>query len=140
MEATALDSACAPDRCLRGEPAEIGQLCLLGRDGAVHRNEPLTFTVAPKGCFSSSCTSVFQVSCTAAVRGTEIVLDPLICIGHRSSDLPCTPDCNGGGRWNCGLDSGLQVGNYTARAGGLSLPFRIPSTIPPGGLCVGSPF
>lgn len=139
MEATALDSACAPNRCLRGEQAEIGQLCLLGQDGAVHRNEPLTFAVVPKGCFSSTCTSVFQVSCVTAVRGSEILLDPLICTGPRN-DLPCTPDCNGGGRWNCALDPGLPVGNYTARAGGLVLPFRIPSTIPPGGLCTGSPF
>jgi hypothetical protein len=141
MEATALDSACAPDRCLRGEQAEVGQLCLLGPGGAVHRNEPLTFRVVPKGCFSSSCTRIVRVSCSAVVRGNEIILDPLICRESTAAPgIPCTPDCNGGGQASCALASGLPVGSYTVRAGGLTLPLRIPTTVPAGGLCVGSPF
>jgi hypothetical protein len=140
MEATALDSACAPNRCLSGEQAEIGQICLLGQGGAVHRNEPLTFRVVPKGCFSSSCTRIVRTSCTTSLRGNEILLDPLICLEPPNTETPCTPDCNGGGQASCRVGTGLPVGNYTARAGGLVLPFRIPSTIPPGGLCTGSPF
>ncbi|HEX2644729.1 MAG TPA: hypothetical protein VHU81_17155 [Thermoanaerobaculia bacterium] len=141
MEATALDSACAPDRCLVGDQAEIGQLCLLGTDGAVHRNEPLTFRVVPKGCFSSSCTRIVQATCTAALRGTEIVLDPLICQQSTAAPgTPCTPDCSGGGQASCTLAAGVPAGNYTVRAGGLTLPVRIPTTVPAGGLCTGSPF
>ncbi|HEX2223875.1 MAG TPA: hypothetical protein VHN15_06695 [Thermoanaerobaculia bacterium] len=139
LKATALDSSCSPSRCLRGEPAEIGRVCLLG---PVRRDQPLTFAVYPKGCFSSSCTLTTHVDCEAVRDGNEVFLDALICLQTNVGTNPCTPDCSGGDRALCGLSAVGQSGggSYVARAGDLRLPFTVPMQVPEGGLCVGDPF
>lgn len=139
LKATALDSSCSPSRCLRGEPAEIGRVCLLG---PVRRDEPLTFAVYPKGCFSSSCTLLTHADCDTVLNGNEVVLSPLICLRTNLGPFGCTPDCGGSDRAVCGLGpvGPSGGGSYVARVGDLRLPFTVPMQVPQGGLCVGDPF
>lgn len=132
LEGTQLDSACGPARCVSGEEAEAGQLCLLG---PIEAGSPARFRVVPRGCFSSSCTTRREVSCSVAARnGSTLVLDSLFCL-QTATTGGCTTDCNGGGFARCS-SAALAAGTYTARLGSLSLTFTVPGP----GVCVGSPF
>ena len=63
---------------------------------------------------------------------------PRFCL-EPTGGVICTADCNGGGFANCSW-GGVEAGSYTATLGGLSVSFTVPSTVPPGGICDGSPF
>ncbi len=130
FQATHVNSLCAADRCPGGQPVDVGSLCV----GAVQAGQPAHFTVTPKGCFSSSCTQVAHAGCAVQRNnGGNLQLDALVCL-QTNTQGPCTPDCSGGGLARC--DSGaLAPGFYTARLGGLELPFNVPTE----GACVSAP-
>ncbi|HEX9944850.1 MAG TPA: hypothetical protein VGG03_22805 [Thermoanaerobaculia bacterium] len=132
LEGTALGGACSPGRCSQGTAAEVGELCVLGplQDGA-----PAMFTVAPKGCFSSSCTQVTHAGCAVERTASGLRLDALFCLQFPDSGT-CPPDCSGGGTARCSSGT-LAAGTYTATLGSLSLTFTVPSEA---GACVGSRF
>lgn len=135
LEATPLATAC-PARCASSEiQAEPGQLCA---KGPIVAGQPVTFQVIPRGCFSSSCTKVVEAGCkVVSQQGTGLRLETHACLEPVGSDLPCTPDCSGGGFVTCPSLGPLAAGTYTVAAGSLSLQLTVPS---PGDVCTGSPF
>ncbi len=123
--------------------APVGRVCVRGTVGEGGATEELVagaavrFQLFPKGCFSSSCSVVREARCdVGAPTGPDVPLTGAFCIG--SVEGPCTPDCSGGGFASC--ERSLDAGAYTATLGGLTLAFTVPSSLPPGGRCVGSPF
>lgn len=130
----------APGTCSQGKAATLGKICVQGPGGSkdLKAGQPVTITVYPKGCMSSSCTKVHSSTCAVAAAGQALAIDGLICLEANSGGGGCTADCNGGGFAKC--DSGaLGAGTWTAKMGGLSLTFKVPSTVDPlGGLCAGS--
>jgi hypothetical protein len=98
------------------------------------------FQLVPEGCFSSSCTKIHEASCMvmpAAPGGFE--LTGTFCLENLEGQQGCTPDCSGGGFATCEV-SGVAAGTYTASINGLMLSFEVPSSLPLGGMCAGSPF
>lgn len=125
--------------------AEIGRVCVrgaVGEGGATEElvvGEAVRFQLFPKGCFSSSCSVVREARCEAgAPTGGALPLTGAFCIGSVGGAGGCTPDCSGGGFASC--ERALEAGAYTATLGGLTLAFTVPSSLPPGGRCVGSEF
>jgi hypothetical protein len=52
----------------------------------------------------------------------------------------CTPDCSGGGHADCESATTLTAGQHTVTLGNLSVTVTVPSMLPFGGSCDGSPF
>jgi hypothetical protein len=132
LDATPLDSGCAAERCSQGTTAGVGHLCVLG---PLQAGQPARFQVRPQGCFSSTCTFIFQAGCAVERNGSELRLDGLFCLGNIPVSA-CTPDCGGGGFAECSSGA-LAAGIYTAKLGGLELAFTVPSAT---GGCVGNAF
>jgi len=132
-----------PGECTMGMLTDVGQLCVRGepvsggeelKDGG-----KLTFQLSPKGCFSSSCTTVYSNYCEVGGPGLQkYVVTANFCIGPNGG-MNCLPDCGGGGFVAC-PDSIAMTGDYMVESGGLSLPFTVPSQLPAGGTCTGTPF
>ncbi|MBK9261199.1 MAG: hypothetical protein IPM54_15515 [Polyangiaceae bacterium] len=122
---------------------EVGQVCVRGE--VQNNQEVLTaggvvkFQVTPKGCFSSSCTVVHEASCTVMPSALGFALTGTFCLGSAGGGQGCTPDCSGGGFANCEA-SGVAAGMYTASVNGVMVSFEVPSSLPLGGVCAGSPF
>lgn len=133
---------CAGGQCTEGDAAPPGKLCVRGTptsEGEVLTGgEPLKVQVHPKGCFSSSCTTIHEASCTATGAGS-INVDALFCLSP-TDDTVCTPDCSGGGFADCATAASLPDGVYTVTMGDLSVTVTVPDTLPFGGLCAGSQF
>ncbi|HEX4965441.1 MAG TPA: hypothetical protein VF173_31815 [Thermoanaerobaculia bacterium] len=129
---TQLGSLCAAGRCFQGSDTAVGELCV---QGPLVAGEPARFTVAPKGCFSTSCTTVRQAGCAVQDDSTNLrlSLDALVCLDVSQAG-PCTPDCSGGGQAQC-ASGPLAAGTYIAHLGALSLTFQVPSDV---GACTGS--
>ena len=141
-----------PGPCVRGRPAAVGRLCVRGKRSASGRdedllaNEPIRFQVFPKGCYSSSCTTVHQARCTVTGGSGgpggkgSFVLDALFCLEDTSAPgVGCTADCNGGRFADCTQLTG--VGLFEVSIDNLKLNFAVPSTTTGlGGHCVGDPF
>ena len=150
LDASPLSGACSTEGCTHGEPAEAGELCVLGRDFPgiptgvleVLPGAPIDFTIRPRGCFSSSCTQVYQLSCAfRPLEGDTLTLLPKMCLAQNDQEgVVCTDDCLGDLQERCIFQDGLAEGTYTVRAGDLELTLPVPSTIPQDGLCVGEPF
>ena len=143
----AVDSAacCATEEtCSEGTATPVATLCVRGtiEGGAetLSADAPVAIQVSPKGCFSSSCTIQYVTSC-AVVAGEEpmsLAATGTFCLAPTSDDV-CTPDCSGGGFAKCDSPA-LAAGDYTVSLEGLTVAFTVPSTLPLGGECVGSPF
>ena len=61
----------------------------------------INLTISPKGCYSSTCTRIKQQVGTAVIdlQNQEIILDArFILLRVSRFPLPCTEDCQGGGR------------------------------------------
>jgi hypothetical protein len=70
----------------------------------------------------------------------DLVVSGGFCLTDTSADQPgCTSDCGGGGTATCDL-APLPDGGYTVKHDTLTVPFTVPSTLPAGGACTGSPF
>ncbi|MBZ0121321.1 MAG: hypothetical protein K8H88_30270 [Sandaracinaceae bacterium] len=126
----AIDGAvCTPEAvarlCIRGTTTASGET--LSADAPVH------VQLYPAGCHSSACTVVDRASCTAALAGTDLTVTGDFCL-HTEGE--CTlPDCSGAGTAECDSSASLPAGDYTARLGGASVQFTVPSTLPFGGAC-----
>jgi len=129
---TQLGSLCDSGRCFQGTAAPTGTLCV---EGPLAVGEPARFTVTPKGCFSSSCTTVRQAGCAVQAEGVDLRLDALVCLDVSTNGI-CTADCSGGGLARC-ASGPLAAGTYTAHLGSLALTFQVPSAA---GSCIGSSF
>lgn len=122
----------------------VGRLCVRGAVAGGTGSEELTaggkvlFQVFPKGCHSSSCTVVREASCAVrSASASAITLTGKFCLAPTGAP-GCTPDCSGGGFARC-EQAGVAAGQYTARLDALEVTFQVPSTLPAGGACVGSP-
>lgn len=150
-EAKATPDASAPDAEDAAAAVEggacsevaVGRLCVRGVPGTGTSDEALTaggkvlFQLFPKGCFSSSATTVVEASCNAQDASAGIVaVAGKFCLGSTGGGAS-TPDCSGGGFASCERPT-LAAGKYTAKLGGLEVAFEVPSTLPAGGRCVGS--
>lgn len=121
---------------------EIGMMCVQGPSdhydfsSTLTADAPVIFKLYPKGCYSSSCTIVYDASCSVT-RESILKVKGNFSLGNLSGMNSCTADCNGGGVAMCSAGL-LTPGDYTAIAGDLELFFTIPSKGPR--QCVGSPF
>jgi hypothetical protein len=131
LPGTQLASLCDPGRCFQGAETPVGELCV---NGPLAVGESASFTVAPMGCFSSSCTTVRQAGCAVQDEGADLRLDALVCLDTAATG-PCTPDCSGGGLAQC-ASGPLAAGTYTAHLGSLALTFQVPSSA---GSCASPP-
>jgi hypothetical protein len=96
--------------------------------------------IIPAGCYSSSCTQVFDARCSVLGTGNDREVITHFCLSEDTSGaVGCTADCSGGGDATCTV-SGLGSGEHTVQVDGLTLEFSIPTTVPPEGICTGSPF
>ena len=127
------------------QEAPIGKLCVRGEIDPQGNQEVLTaggkvlFQLYPKGCFSSSCTTVHEASCSV-VAGTSFSIAGTFCLEFTSDvGMGCTPDCSGGGFASCDEPS-VDAGMYTASIAGLSVSFEVPSSLPLGGTCSSDQF
>ena len=138
------EDPCAPlPVCAEGDPAPVGRLCVRGTpvaDGEeITTDAPLQVQVMPEGCWSSSCTDVKQAACAVGAAGEALTVDATFCLAP-TSDTACTPDCSGGGFANCASEQPVPSGAYTVTAGALSVSVTVPSKLPFGGVCAGTPF
>ena len=121
--------------------AKIGMICVMGNvqgnNGIISADTPVHIILYPKGCFSSSCTEKLKTSC--AVTGDSTLTVNGVFRLRSTGDSACTPDCSGGGSTACESQN-LSPGAHTATAGDLKVSFTVPSIIPGGGICAGSPF
>ena len=137
------DEICCPeqsDTCKQGAAATMGKICVRGPGGTtdIKAGQPVQITVWPKGCMSSSCTKIHSSGCTVSGKDGGLDVSGLICLEGKGGGI-CTADCNGGGFAKC--DSGnVAKGSWTAKMGGLSVSFTVPSTVPASGVCAGSQF
>lgn len=141
-ESTAAVVQCPPCKSgAAGAQIEVAKLCVRGDfqgdNEVLTPGKPVHFQLAPKGCWSSGCTIVYEASCT--VTGTQsLTLSGTFCLGSTGGTV-CTPDCSGGGIAQCDSQN-LQAGEYVATLGNLQVNFTVPSTLPAGGICAGNPF
>lgn len=132
-------SGCSVEGCPYGDTS-VGQVCISAPgDGSLDPGDDLAVEVMPAGCFSSSCTVVYRSLCELRqTDATTFEVDAVFCL--RQFGEVCTEDCGGGGSTRCARTGGLDMGDYTLRAGDVEMDFSVPSEIPPGGLCAGAPF
>ncbi len=144
-DGAALDGGSAPDAS-SCNPTPVGRLCVRGAIGSgggepVAVGDKLKLQVTPKGCFSSSCTHADVAECSIASSASSYAVDASFCLANTGGAMTaCTADCGGGGFATCESLSSLSAGNKTITLGGLSVSFTVPSTLPLGGACNGSPF
>lgn len=140
--------ACIPEAGAGDGPActdtPVARLCVRGTLGSTSETiavgDNLKIQVYPRGCFSSSCTSVVVAMCSVT-GSSPFVADGRFCLADDSSPgVGCTADCNGGGFANCESPTTLTAGQRTVSLGTLSVTFTVPSTLPFGGRCDGSQF
>ena len=136
-------SCCAdPGGCAVGSEAPIAMLCIRGEAGAdgevLAEGAAASVQITPEGCWSSSCTTIHTAECSVSGGSGHLTAEGLFCLAPTGDDV-CTPDCSGGGFASCGTPS-LDAGSWTVSHGGLSVTFEVPSVIPYGGACAGSPF
>ncbi|MBM4345742.1 MAG: hypothetical protein FJ100_20400 [Deltaproteobacteria bacterium] len=138
------EACCKPSgggTCEAGSAASLAKFCLqpTGGVGGLKEGEAFDVVVWPKGCLSSSCTKVHKAACSAAVDASgALVIDGAICLEDTGGGGPCTADCGGGGFAKCAAPK-LAKGSYTAKLGGLTLTFSVPS-MAGAALCSGSPW
>ena len=117
--------------CVRGKPVADGELIEVG--------SPITVQVYPKGCFSSSCTSIVTATCTALPGNVTTFITGQFCLTDVSAGGACTPDCSGGGFAECEAGTWAQ-GTWPFSLDGTIVQVTAPSKLPFGGTCAGNPF
>ena len=121
----------AGELCVRGTPSGDGELLAVG--------DSLQVTVRSSGCFSSSCSKTVQASC-AIGSGAGFEVKANFCIADTSaSGGGCTADC-GSAHADCSFGQPLAAGEHQVKLGTLAVGFQVPSKLPLGGLCAGSPW
>ena len=133
---------CPVGACAAGTETPIAKMCVRGTPGAdgetIAEGAPLQVMVFPKDCWSSSCTTVHEASCAIA-GGEPFTVSGGFCL-EPTGEGACTPDCSGGGFTTCESEEGLVAGDHAVSLGDLSVTFTVPSVVPFGGICAGSPF
>jgi len=117
--------------CVRGTPTSDGETVAAG--------DPMIFDVTPGGCWSSSCTVKVEASCTATPGDVTIFVKGSFCLGSTGAPM-CTADCGGGGFASCSGGIWYNGTWPVALEGAGELGVTVPSTLPFGGVCVGSQF
>jgi len=98
-----------------------------GEESTFTSTDSITVHYVPLYCFSSSCTQNIDLSCSATVKGSEIVIEGTGSWEVASgSNQECTADC-GLGDTQCTIDP-LAEGTYEVRFGSDSESLTIPST------------
>jgi hypothetical protein len=131
--------ACGGEKWETVSVEDEGDLCLYtgefdpwatvggGEESTFTSTDPITVHYVPLYCFSSSCTQNIDLSCSATVKGSDIVIDGSgSWEGASGSNQFCTDDC-GLGDTQCTIDP-LAEGTYEVRFGSDSESLTIPST------------
>ncbi len=123
----------------------VGLLCVRGTvDGENERlavGDTLRIEIAPRGCFSSSCTTTIVAECSITGGGPNLTATGTFCLASTADPMVgCTADCGGGGRAYCEWDEPLEEGDYTVTLSDLSVSFTVPGTLPFASSCDGSQF
>ncbi|HWA72864.1 MAG TPA: hypothetical protein VG937_11035 [Polyangiaceae bacterium] len=119
--------------------APIGSFCVLGTpsgDGQdLTAGTPLTVSMRPAGCYSSSCTKLVSSDCNYIGSDGTYWVSGFVCL--KTEGGACTDDCGGGGNPVCKPGVTLSEGAYTIGIGGttLAVKFIVPSHVPNGQLC-----
>lgn len=117
--------------CVRGTATADGEVLAEG--------DVLSVTVQVQGCFSSSCTKVHAAEC-AINEGNGFEVDASFCVAETAEPgQGCTADC-GNVHADCSFGQGLSAGEHQVRLGSVVVGFQVPTKLPHGGLCAGSPF
>ena len=120
--------------------ATIGSLCVLGTPAADGQDlvvgAPLTVSLQPAGCYSSSCTQLVSSSCNYLGSDGTFWISGFICLA-REGDI-CTDDCGGAHAVSCAPGVTLEARQYTVGLGGTSksVSFTVPSHVPDSALCL----
>jgi hypothetical protein len=132
---TGMLPACTPVApamlCVRGNPVPNGEM--------IENGGLLLVEVYPEGCWSSSCTYVAQANCSIAAGDVFRVGASFCFTAETDPNVGCTDDCGGGGLAEC-KGGPLVTGDQRVTLGDLELVLSVPSTLPVGGVCVGSQF
>jgi hypothetical protein len=113
--------------CVIGTPAGDGQDLTVGM--------PLTVSMRPAGCYSSSCTKLVSSDCNYIGSDGMYWVSGFVCL--KTEGGACTADCGGGGNPVCKPGVTLAAGDYTVGIGGTSLAvkFTVPSHVAENELC-----
>ena len=138
-QASPSETCCPAKPCT---PTPAGKMCIRGKmvagGEAIEAGDPVQIHVYPKGCFSSSCTQKVTTTCTAMPGNLTTFVTAEFCFAPTGGP-GCTADCSGGGFASC--DGGLWgIGEWPFKLDGLAVTVTVPSKLPFGGVCVGSPF
>ena len=129
--ATPMDSGCDAGGCTFGQAAAPARVCLKttvpGATSFEVGDVPRLF-VSP-GCYSSTCTRIYNSECSLHVTGNQLTTTSKFCMEDISGGGGCSPDCGGGA--SCQASEGLDAGDYTLKAGNLTIEFSVPMALPP---------
>lgn len=142
-------ATCQDGQCVLLEPSgcqkvEAAMLCVRGKPGkdgeTIAEGDPVQIQVFPQGCWSSSCTQVTEAACQIQPGDFTTFVAASFCLKDTSAQGGgCTADCGGGGFATCEAGQWWS-GTWPVAMNGLVLDVTVPSTVPFGGKCVGSPW
>jgi len=136
--ATPLTAACTPGGCSVGEEEPVFEVCVYGShfgDLTLDPGDPVTVRVGAGNCFSRSCTFVHRAACAVSAGAPgELTAEALFCT-DRIEGAACLAVCDLSVAATC-ASPGLAAGSYQLAVGDLTVSFEVPSTVPPGGVCV----
>lgn len=119
--------------------APIGSFCVVGNPSGggqgLLEGMPLTVSMRPAGCYSSSCTQLVSADCNYIGSNGIYWVSGFVCLATEGN--ACTDDCGGGGNPVCQPGVTLTAGDYTVGIGGTSLTvkFSVPSHVAANALC-----
>jgi len=129
-----------PDEPPQCSYAEIGAFCVRGTPQTDNRvtlsaGMPLTVSLQPAGCYSSSCTKLVSSDCNTIGSEFFYQVSGFICLATEGE--VCTDDCGGAPAVSCEAGVTLEEGVYTVGVGGtsLSVTFTVPSVVDAAELC-----
>ncbi len=139
-----------PGSCCHAAPCkgvQEARYCVRGKSGsqgeAIAVGDPVQVTVFPAGCWSSSCTKAQEATCSVQWKGgapwDNVNVGASFCLADTSNGGACTADCSGGLFATCSAGT-WAAGSHTVNMGSLKLQVDVPSVVPFGGACVGTPF
>lgn len=143
-------TTCQDGQCVLLEPSgcqkvDAAMLCVRGKPGpngeeTIAEGDPVQIQVFPSGCWSSSCTQVTEAVCQIQPGDFTTFVAASFCLKDTSTQGGgCTADCNGGSFASCEAGQWWN-GTWPVAMNGLQLEVTVPSTLPPGGKCAGSPW
>jgi hypothetical protein len=119
----------ACDRESESEVTEVASFCVETQSS--EGSDRLVVSVTLDECLSSSCDMVKESECTVSATDDALVLEARALINHKRGS--CTADC-GSPMASCSFVPDAE-GEYTLRAGDLSLVYAFPGDDP---ACVGA--